>query len=73
MIVCLCEGVSDKEVRMAIAEGASTLKAIGSVCGAGTGCRLCRPYLRQMLQFEKVLAKAKLCDSLSAQGSPENN
>ncbi len=50
MIVCLCEGVSDRRVRETINTGAKDIKCIGDECGAGTGCGMCRPQLRRMLK-----------------------
>ena len=49
MIVCVCEGVSDREVREAITEGSRTLQDIGRRCGAGTDCASCCMTLRQMI------------------------
>ena len=49
MIVCVCEGVSDREVREAITEGSRTLQDIGRSCGAGTDCASCCLTLRQMI------------------------
>ena len=49
MIVCVCEGVSDREVREAITEGSRTLQDLGRSCGAGTDCASCCMTLRQML------------------------
>jgi bacterioferritin-associated ferredoxin len=49
MLVCACRGVSDREVREALARGASTLREVGRACGAGTDCGSCRDLLRKML------------------------
>jgi bacterioferritin-associated ferredoxin len=49
MLVCVCRGVSDREVREALARGASTLRDVGRACGAGTDCGSCRGLLRKML------------------------
>jgi bacterioferritin-associated ferredoxin len=49
MLVCVCRGVSDREVREVLARGASTLRDVGRACGAGTDCGSCRDLLRQML------------------------
>ena len=38
MVVCLCQGVSEKDVREAIANGATTRKKVTRACGAGAGC-----------------------------------
>ncbi len=49
MILCICEGVSDRTVRTAIQEGCKTLPAIGQACGAGTDCRKCCNAIHQLL------------------------
>ena len=51
MYVCLCKAVSDSEVGEAIAEGARTVDAVGSACGAGTGCGACRPMIHEMIEL----------------------
>ncbi len=42
MIICLCLGVSEKQIRTCIAEGACSVEAVGNACGAGTGCGTCQ-------------------------------
>jgi len=64
MILCLCEGISDREIQKLICSGAGSVKAISKICGAGTGCGLCRPYLRAMLKKHKNSAKLNALDSL---------
>jgi bacterioferritin-associated ferredoxin len=49
MLVCLCRGVSDREVQRAILRGASTLKEVARACGAGLDCGSCRDLLRSLL------------------------
>ncbi|PKN59042.1 MAG: (2Fe-2S)-binding protein [Deltaproteobacteria bacterium HGW-Deltaproteobacteria-14] len=56
MIVCVCEGVSEREVRAAIQRGADNLQALGQACRAGTGCGRCRQHLVGMLR-ERVAAR----------------
>ena len=49
MYVCLCNGVSEKDVNEAIAAGASTVEEVGYCTGAGTRCGMCRPVLAAMI------------------------
>jgi bacterioferritin-associated ferredoxin len=49
MIVCLCRGLSDADIRATMAAGADTLPEIGDACGAGTDCRMCCECLVTML------------------------
>ena len=41
MIVCLCKGVSDRDVRAAIDSGSQTVRDVGRRCRAGTDCGAC--------------------------------
>jgi bacterioferritin-associated ferredoxin len=50
MYACLCQGVTERKVRHAIACGASTIEQIGEACGAGTRCGGCWPVLDEMLR-----------------------
>jgi len=50
MIVCVCEGVSDRDVRAAATRGAENLDAIRRDCRAGGDCGMCRPELRKLLR-----------------------
>ena len=48
-LVCLCNGVSERKVRKAIANGASTIEQIGQQCRAGTTCHGCHDTLQELL------------------------
>jgi assimilatory nitrate reductase catalytic subunit len=48
--ICACLGVSVAAVQAAIADGATTLGAVGSVTRAGTSCGSCRPEIRALLR-----------------------
>jgi bacterioferritin-associated ferredoxin len=44
MIVCLCRGVSEREIREAARCGAASIEDVARTCeGAGTECGMCRP------------------------------
>ena len=49
MIVCLCEGLSDREISQTIQAGATSLKEVGRRCRAGVDCGRCREQIRGML------------------------
>ena len=49
MLVCLCRGVSDRQVREVLARGATTVREVGRACGAGADCGSCRDLIRNML------------------------
>lgn len=58
MIVCLCKGITDADVRRVIADGASSLTEIGARSGAGTECGGCRPVLYRLLVEHRQAASA---------------
>lgn len=49
MMVCLCEGVSERKVRKAIEHGASTVEAVTAACRAGGCCGGCHPTIETMI------------------------
>jgi bacterioferritin-associated ferredoxin len=72
MLVCLCKGVSDRIVRLAVASGATTVDGVGARCGAGTDCGGCRHAIQDMIED---LGAADGGDRLGAvaQGCCEND
>lgn len=48
--VCLCHGVTAREVRKAIRHGASTVTGVGVATRAGTCCLGCHPTIDEMLE-----------------------
>jgi len=49
VIICVCKGLSDREIEVEIECGNSTEEDVGHSCGAGTDCGSCLQTLRQML------------------------
>lgn len=50
MIICVCKGVNEREIRDTIIAGCRTEETIGRRCGAGTDCGSCLETLRELLQ-----------------------
>ncbi len=42
MYVCLCNGVTDKDIAKAVAAGADGLEVVQELTGAATGCGSCK-------------------------------
>lgn len=61
MIVCICEGVSDREILRVIKEGARSLVDIRKACGAGSQCGRCKEYLKCMLNDNKTVDEQNGC------------
>lgn len=49
MVVCLCQGVSEKTVRASIDEGARTRQQVTEACGAGDGCGTCHRTIKTLI------------------------
>ena len=58
MVVCLCQGVSEKRVRAAISAGAHSRKGVTKACGAGAGCGGCHAAIRDLIREHQVKATA---------------
>jgi bacterioferritin-associated ferredoxin len=49
MFVCLCHGVTGREVAHAVQNGACTSKQVATLCGAGSDCGRCRATVRAII------------------------
>jgi bacterioferritin-associated ferredoxin len=50
MYVCLCAGVTDREIHETLAEGASSVEEVAHCTGAGMRCGSCVPALAAMVE-----------------------
>lgn len=50
MLVCLCQGISEKRVKAAIRSGACTRKQVTKACRAGGGCGGCHDVIGEMIR-----------------------
>ena len=67
MIVCVCANVTERKLRAAIADGATTMREIERRCGAGAGCGECKPLVRECLRQ----CKAEAACASDSQVAPE--
>ena len=56
MYVCLCLGVTDREITQAIREGACTLTEIMRCSGAGTRCGACKTSIASLVSSARAEA-----------------
>ena len=49
MYVCLCKGVSDKDIKQLVSAGACSVEEIMRCSGAGTGCGTCIGEIADLL------------------------
>ena len=70
MIVCVCKGVNEREIRETITSGCATEESIGHLCGAGTDCGSCLETLRELIDERTAHhAPANGTGSLALRGS----
>lgn len=60
MIVCICRGVSDREVRSAIDGGATCVRQLEARC-IGDRCGMCTGDLREMIEEQTARSGAPAC------------
>jgi bacterioferritin-associated ferredoxin len=67
MLVCHCKGVTERELRSAIASGACTRRDLARECGAGSVCGGCRPVIDELLDAHAATpAAARFAGELAA-------
>lgn len=52
MIVCHCRSATDREIRRVVREGATSLREVGSRCGAGSCCGGCADAVVEIISAE---------------------
>ena len=56
MIVCVCRGVSERQVEAVVAEGATTVDQVARACRAGTDCGACRFMVAEIVEAARGAA-----------------
>jgi bacterioferritin-associated ferredoxin len=54
MYICICNPVTDTQVRQAISQGCDSLAALQSTLGVGAGCGRCTESAAEILQKEQT-------------------
>ena len=62
MIVCHCNGVSDRAIRESVRKGARSHREVALACGAGRSCGGCRPVVADVIANES--GEQALCGAL---------
>ncbi len=68
MIVCLCNGVSERTVDAAVESGARTIADVGLKCGAGAGCGACHCAIAD--KIDKAACASRLSARLTLSSLP---
>jgi bacterioferritin-associated ferredoxin len=56
VIICLCHGVYESDIRRVIERGACTLDAVTAACGAGGDCGACTILLADLMAESEAAA-----------------
>ena len=59
MLVCQCNGVSDRAIRKAVRKGASKASDVGMRTGAGTCCGGCLDTVKEIIRSETARSHDK--------------
>ncbi|MBW2233280.1 MAG: (2Fe-2S)-binding protein [Deltaproteobacteria bacterium] len=52
MLICHCNGVSDRTIRRVVREGATSVGEVGRACGAGACCGGCANAVKKLIHTE---------------------
>ncbi|MFK7958008.1 MAG: bacterioferritin-associated ferredoxin [Lysobacterales bacterium] len=58
MIVCICNAVSDRQIREAVKNGAATMSELRSATGCGTTCGKCSQMAVEIISESTVSHRA---------------
>lgn len=68
MLVCHCRGITDRQIRRLVKEGASSTRDVARATGAGLRCGGCRTNVKQVIddaverEFQKTRVTTTLLD-----------
>lgn len=71
MYVCLCNGITEKDIRNCCAdEGACTMRDLECCLGVGAGCGKCRSAAKQVLKESRSLGVSRSDTQTTFSGAP---
>lgn len=59
MYVCLCNAVTERDLRECVRRGCCSMEALSEELGVGTGCGRCRPTATDILNETRTDAHAQ--------------
>lgn len=60
MYVCICNAVTELQVKASIDAGAATLEGVARACRAGSDCGACRTAIEEMIE-DSAAARVECC------------
>ena len=58
MYVCVCNGVTDRDIQRAVDEGCDSLDALAALTGCGVTCGCCREYAAEAMAQAQAQSRA---------------
>ncbi len=58
MYVCVCNGVTERDIQHAVADGCTSLDALAALTGCGSTCGCCRDYAVEAITQAQTRALA---------------
>ena len=49
MYICICNAITENEIRQAISLGVNSVEQLKEVLGVACACKACEPYLKNIL------------------------
>ncbi|PAV24481.1 bacterioferritin-associated ferredoxin [Tamilnaduibacter salinus] len=65
MYVCLCTGVTDREIRSAVEDGCQSMRQLGKELGVGRQCGRCAASAREIMRECQAEDYLNLADMLA--------
>ena len=65
MYVCLCTGVTDRDIREAADKGVSSMRQLGKELGVGRQCGRCACMAREILRESRTPDYLNMADMLA--------
>jgi bacterioferritin-associated ferredoxin len=54
MIICICHGISDKEINQVVRKGICSVEEISRCTGAGTDCGSCYSKMQEIVEKKGI-------------------
>jgi bacterioferritin-associated ferredoxin len=60
MYICLCNAITEREIRCCVEDGARSMRDLESCLGVGVTCGKCKPAAREVLNDSRSSSRAIL-------------
>ena len=63
MYICICNGITDREIRQSAASGVCSISELECSLGVGVSCGRCREAAAEILEDARFPIRAELCSA----------